>query len=214
MHRKQALLKAIKILEETPGNEDVVEKLQDILSELPLSAWTQKSVIDSIESYAYEHDNTLPSTSELITANKLPSNTQIKYLFKTSSMVSFFNEYFPHLKSKPKQLSKYDGMSKECLINIFKENYERIKNEFDLKTVSNRMYRAYKAENAPCIETVMKKCGCKTYDELLILCGYKRSKKPISVSINATIYTDETEASKYLKKVIDEHQEDSAQKVV
>lgn len=206
MNRKQALIEAIDILSESSENKDIVKKLEEILSELPLSSWTKNSVIDRIETYAAEHNDTLPAVSELTKSNKLPSNTEIKYLFGYSSVIKFFNEYFPHLKIKPQRFSPYYSNDGNYFIETFKENYEIIKEKFSLKTVSARTYRIYRKEKTPTVETIMKKCGCTTYNELLALCGYKKEIPPLYSSVSLSINTEETEASEYIKSILPDYQ--------
>ena len=206
MNRKQALIEAINILSESLENKDIVKKLEEILSELPLSSWTKKSVIDRIETYATEHDDTLPAASELKKSNKLPSNTEIKYLFGQSSMIDFFKTHFPHLKIKPQRFSPYYDNDEDYFINTFKENYEAIREKFSIDTVSVRMYRIYRNDKTLTVETIMKRCKCTTYNELLILCGYKKAIPPLYSSVSVSINTEETEASEYIRSILSDYQ--------
>ena len=202
MTRKQAITMAISILSQKTENDEIVMKLQEILSELPLSTWTRNSIIDSIETYAYEHDNILPSAIELTTENKLPSSTVINKIFGLSSMVLFFKKYFPNFKEKDKSSSPYKGKDKDYFMFIFQENYEYIKHKFDIKYVTAKIYDKYKNTNTPCLNTITRNCNCKSYDELLVLCGYKKNELPIIATIKAS-FNDDRDVE-YIRSIINE----------
>lgn len=190
MTRKQAILQAIEILSQNKENKGIVLKLKEIESELPVPVWTKESIIDAIETYASEHNNTLPQVTDLTNENNLPSNTVIYHKFGISSMDVFLKEYFPHLNPQNKSSSPYRFEDDGYFLNIFKENYERIKNETQEKYVNSKQYNKYRKENTPQIYTIIKKCGCKSYEDLLILCGYKKEKKPLEAVVDIS-YQDE-----------------------
>lgn len=206
MNRKQAILKAIEILSTNPNNNEVTNKLKEIASEMPLSSWTRNSILDSIDTYATEHNNTLPASIELTSSNKLPSNTVIEKIFGTSSMVSFLAENFPQYRMKQAK-SPYDNKPDDFFITTFKQNYERIKNKYNFKYVKSRQYERYRNPNSPCIDTIKRNCNCNSYDDLLILCGYKKKVMPI-VGISHIKVTDDydKEFYDYLKKLNSQHQ--------
>lgn len=195
MNRKQAILHAIEILSQDNKNEQIVEKLQEIYSEMPLSYWTKESIIDSIETYAYEHNDTLPYAHELTSKNNLPSNTVIKQKFGISSMNIFFKRYFPHLKHK----SYHD---KDYYLNIFKKNYFEIQRKLEIKSVNTKQYNEHKNKGAPNYETIVKKCGLTSYSELLTECGLKKPYGQLSVTID--IYSDEDENNEDLKMLLND----------
>lgn len=186
MTRKQAVHRAIQILEGKNECKNIVLKLQEIEEELPLSTWTQSSIIDSIEDYAYNHNNTLPSITEFTSINHLPSNTVIKAKFNISSMQYFLDKYFPHLKKCDKNYSPYKQKTKEYFINIFIENYRRIQSERNIKYVTSKIFDKYKKSNTPHSSTIIKKCECSSYKDLLILSGIRNADKSITSSINVT----------------------------
>lgn len=191
MTRKQAVSKAISILSENKENDKIIEKLQEILSELPMSTWTKKSILDAIENYAIEHHNTLPYEKELTSKNHMPSNTVIHNLFGFSAIREFYGKYFPNYSTKsPRYESPYANLSKEDFQNIFIKNYYRIKSELGVKNVHYRIYDLHKENNTPCVNTIIRNCCCNTYSELLILCGIKRPKKKLETHISIT-YNDD-----------------------
>lgn len=201
MTRKQALEEAIKYLEKDKDNSIVILKLRDIIEELPASHWTEKSIIDAIEQYAYDHNNNLPSVAGLTFTNNLPSNTVIKRIFKISSIDTFFKKYFSHLNEQNKSSSPYRFEKDSYFLDIFKKNYLRIRDELKLKVVDSITYNKYKEKNTPHTTTIIKRCNCKTYNELLILCEYK--KKPASLKTNINIsYNDNEDRNLEFEKIL------------
>lgn len=191
MTRKQAVSEAISILSKDGKNKEIVRKLQEILTELPMSTWTKESILDAIENYAIEHHNTLPYEKELTSKNHMPSNTVIHNLFGFSAIREFYTEYFPNYVTKSMRYeSPYANLSKKDFQNIFIQNYNRIKAELGVKNVYYRVYDLYKENNTPCASTIMRNCYCNTYSELLILCGIKRPKKKLETHISIT-YNDD-----------------------
>lgn len=201
MTRKQAILQAIEQLDKDEKNNSVVEKLKEILEEFPLSVWTQKSIIDTIETYAIEHGNMLPQAKDLTSKNGLPSNTVIFNKFGISSINIFLEKYFPMFNKKCKKYSPYNDKEKEYFVNIFIENYIKIKNKLNLKYVGSKTYDKYKEKNTPHTTTIIKNCNYKSYDELLILCGFKKQKKEIETTISMS-YIDSDDQITELKTLL------------
>lgn len=190
MTRKQAVLEAIEILSQNKENEKITEKLQDILEELPSSSWSQKSIIDAIENYAIEHNNRLPYERELTTENHMPSNTVIYNKFGIKAIREFYAKYFPDFTTKALYGTPYCDLTQEDFKNIFTKNYQRIKNEIQVKNVTNKLYNMYKDAESPCVETIMRNCNCSTYNDLLILCNIKNRNDPLETHLTIT-YNDE-----------------------
>lgn len=206
MNRKQAILKAIEVLSTDSNNSEVIDKLKEVANEMPSSTWTRESILDSIDTYATEHNNTLPGIVELNSSNKLPTDVTIKKFFSTPSIISFWKEYFPQYKMKERK-SPYNNEPNDFFIATFKQNYEKIKNKYDLKYVKYAQYEKYREPNSPCANTIRRNCNCKTYNDLLILCGYKKKSSPV-VSVSHVKVTDEydKEFYDYLKKLNSQHQ--------
>lgn len=191
MTRKQAVLEAITILSQNEENVNIVLKLQDILEELPLSSWTKKSIIDTIENYAIEHDNRLPYERELTTENHMPSNTVIYNKFGIKSLREFYAKHFPDFTAKALYGTPYCDLTQEDFRNIFTKNYNRIKNELQVKNVTNKLYNIYKEEKSPCAETIMRNCNCATYNDILILCNIKNKNEPLETHLTITYNDDD-----------------------
>ena len=202
MTRKQAISRAIDILSQNKENSDIVLKLQELYSEMPLSYWTKDSIIDSIETYALEHDNTLPQAKDLISENKLPSNTVISAKFNMTSMEKFFKKYFPHLNEKNKCNSPYKDKSEDYFIKIFKDNYTRIQKTLGVKVVSAKTYNKNRQKDTPFYGTIVKQCGCSSYEDLLIKFGYKKAHYPISTTLSISYNDKDDYDDNILKDII------------
>lgn len=200
MTRKQAMSEAISILSQDSKNTQIVVKLQEILCELPMSIWTKESILDAIENYAIEHNNTLPYERELTSKNHMPSNTVIYNLFGISAIREFYAKYFSdHLVRPCLKKSPYENYSQEDFVKIFIQNYVRIKQELNVKNVNYRTYDFYKDKNTPCVNTILRNCHCDTYNDLLILCKLKQEKKKLATHIAITYNDDD----KWHKETID-----------
>lgn len=200
MTRKQAIEEAIRQLAVCGQNQEIIEKLQDISQELPLSAWSRKAIIDAIEDYAIAHDNVLPYAKELTSENNLPSSTVIYHKFGVSSIDKFYQKYFPQYTKQCKTCSPYKGCNDMYFIDVFMDNYRRIKKETNIQYIDTRIYNRYKDANSPHLCTIIKKCGCKTYDELLILCRLKEPKKAVEATVSVS-YIDDDERTKELQSL-------------
>ena len=201
MTRKQAVLQAIEQLDKDEENSSIVEKLKEILEELPLSVWTQKSIIDTVETYAIELGNMLPLATDLTSKNGLPSSTVIFNKFVITSMDIFLKEYFPMFNKQCKKHSPYNDKEKEYFVNTFIENYIRIKNKFSLKYIGSKTYDKYKEKNTPHTATIIKNCNCKSYEDLLILCGFQKPKKEIKTTTSIS-YNDSDDQITELKSLL------------
>lgn len=201
MTRRQAILQAIQILSNHPENDEIILKLQEILDELPLVAWTSKSIIDSIEDYAIRHNNILPNSKKLTTYNRLPSNTVIYKIFGLTSINEFYEIYFSKYIHNKIPLSPYVNKDKNYFLNTFKENYKRIKIKNNIKYVGQKMYDENREKGTPLINTILRKLDYISYDDLLIICGYKKRKKEIETKIDIS-YNDSNERNTELISIL------------
>lgn len=195
MTRKQALLQAINILAKKDQScKEIAQKLQELIDENLMPIWTEQSIIDMIENYAIEHNGILPLSEELTTKNNLPSTTAIYHKFNISSIEEFYKKYFSNYKQK-KNSSPYVNKDENYFIEIFKQNYDRIIAKTNAKTVNMRTYNNNRISGTPSIETIIKKLPCNSYNDLLILCGYKKKigiiEPILNVSYNDDMQTDE-----------------------
>lgn len=200
MTRKTALLQAIQILSVDNDNIDITNKLEEIYNEMPLSTWTTKSIIDSIESYAEEHDGFLPYGKELKPGNGLPSKQAIFTRFSVSSIYDFFKQYFPQYRVKNNNNSPYYDKDESFFLDSFKKEYTRIRNSLRLPIVGIKTYNKLKKENTPIAETVMRRCNCKTYTDLLQMCEFKKKTYPTSITVNFSY--DDSEDNTALRDIV------------
>lgn len=190
MTRKQAILQAIQALSKEGDNIDIINKLEEIYNEMPLSRWTKSSILDCVETYAEEHDGMFPYINEFKNVNGLPSTTVIFSKFNISSIDDFYNQYFTHLRHKIGNGSPYRDKEISFFLESFKSEYIRIRDKFNAKVISLYRYNENRSKNTPIAETVMRQCNCDTYAELLDLCGFENAVKPISITIDVS-YSDE-----------------------
>ena len=204
MTRKQALIQAIRILSQNDSNNQIIEKLEDIVDEYPSFTWTNKSILDTIENYALEHNGVLPHSKELTTENGLPSNTVITNKFGFTSMSDFFRTYFPLFKRKDKHInSPYKYKGDDYYLETFIENYTRIQKLLNIQNMNLRTYNQYKENNTPHSYTIIKNCGCKTWEELLVLCGFKKISSPLQACISVN-YNDTNKQNEKLLEILDD----------
>ncbi len=202
MTRKQAVCEAIKILSNNKSDAQIIEKLQDILEELPMCSWTQKSILDTIENYSIEHNGKLPQLSKFTTENNLPSSTAIRSRFNLS-INDLIAKYFPNLQKTSCFYSPYKECDEEYFKAIFISNYTRIQKEKQIKNVHYKTYNKYREQGTPNSATIMKKCNCKTYCELLIFCDLRTPKKDIEITYNVS-FNDEDDSNSELISMINE----------
>lgn len=197
--RREALKQAVCILKQNGADPDIIKTLAEIENELPFCQWTKESILDAIRDYSYRHGGILPHTKELVKENRLPSNTVIENLFGYSSVSRFYDVFFPDMARKNKTSSPYENTDSNILLDIFKENYSAIKEEQGLKYVPYSVYYKARKQGSPVPETIMKRFGCDTYRDLLLLCGFLKKPEALTVSVSVT---DSGEDPEHLKDFI------------
>lgn len=201
MTRKQALLQAINILSKKHEFEEITQKLQELIDENLTPTWTKKAIIDAIKNYAIEHDDILPHTKNLTKENNLPSNTVIYNKFGTSSIEAFYKEYFPGYKQK-KNSSPYTHKHENYFIEVFKQNYESIILETNSRYINKQTYNKKRKLGTPVAETIIRNLSsCNSYNDLLILCGYKRKLGEIEPILNVS-YNDDVQRNEDILSII------------
>ena len=101
MTRKQAVLQAIEHLKSIKNiDNEIITHLEDLSDELPLTKWTKKRVLDTIDEFFFKY-GWLPVASDFKSCKEhLPSITVINYLFGTKSIENLYSQYFVDDKYK------------------------------------------------------------------------------------------------------------------
>lgn len=167
MTRKEALLHAIDIISNistTHNNMLIIEKLQEIIADLPLNMWTESAIHDAIQQWAIDNGR-YPMVSDF-KSRYLPSHPSVKNRFGMT-LGDFLAKYYPQSKPRcktPKYRYKTKYEWKEIFINEYKRINPHSCNEFDKK----------RSAGVPMWITIAKMFGLCTWKELLALCGIKK----------------------------------------
>ena len=99
MTRKEALLKAIEILEKSKEEEkeDVIKGLKLCVSELPFTKWSEEAIFDACDQYCKDHNRTYLILADFTNAG-LPAHPTIKNRFGITAR-EFRDKYYPIPKS-------------------------------------------------------------------------------------------------------------------
>ena len=92
------------------------------------------------------------------------------------------------------------------LIDVFRKNYSAIQASLSRKHISFKAYDANREKGSPTLDTILRRCGFKSYHELLLLCGYEKEKSAISISYSVS-YNDTEDSTKLLTEIIRGHNE-------
>ena len=135
MTRKTALLKALELLSKRKGTEEIREKLEDLLEELHLTHWSEKSIKDRCEQFI-EEEKRNPTLSDF-RKKGMPPHTVIKQKFGIS-LQDWLDENYPTPKIDKTILQKE-------YTKIFIKEYKKIKpqtaSEFDERKTNSKTWR-------------------------------------------------------------------------
>lgn len=92
MTRKTALLQAISQLSGDQKNTEICEKLSDILEDMPLTNWTDKTIRDRIEQF-YEDEGRYPTTTDF-KKKGMPPHPVFKHRYKVN-LSQWLQENYP-----------------------------------------------------------------------------------------------------------------------
>ena len=170
MTRKDALNYAISTIMGVDGDKQAVNRLNEMLSELPFSHWTKESILDACAQWLKERGY-LPSISRLDQIPTLPSHTAIKTHF-SMTYSEFLNRFF----ANPNEvyIPQFGSKSTTQWLDIFRAEYLRIKPtsqiEFDKK----------RNTHVPCCATFVRRFSPdKKYSTLTAMLGlptYERNR--------------------------------------
>ena len=186
MTRKTAVHKAIEQLKGIEGNEEIIEKLEDLADELPITHWTDKSIRDRVEQFAEENGRN-PTVSDF-RKKGMPPHPVIKQKYKIT-LAEWLEENYPTYRPTTQEL-------KHQYIEEFIKEYDRIKPR------SADDYEAKRSRNVKCWQTVRARCGLTSWRSLLSYLGLPsysnvpREYKPIEFDVTVT-----TDLDDYLEKL-------------
>ena len=161
MTRKQAVLKAISILEKKKENNEIVEKLKGICNELPLTKWNEENIFDAFQQYIIDNNET-PCSDDL--CGKLPAKDTLKKVCKVNTLSEYLKKNFPNDYNEKKGRSPYWKYTPKICKECFVRNYNAINNGM---YVSLAEYNSNKEPGTPNANFFMKHLKCSTYRGLL-----------------------------------------------
>jgi len=170
MTRKQALETALSLMEQKPEFSETAAVLREIIAELPLTGWSEKTIRDSVEQFIADHGR-IPFPSDF-GRRSLPPHTVIKNRYRMTCG-EWLRIYYP--SSEPEK-------KREVLTRKFTEEYRRI------GPVSAREFDRLRNPSVPCSATVCRQHGNIRWSELLKILqltppGMRRSQKGNAVSV-------------------------------
>lgn len=179
MTRKQALMRVCKILNTYEQTEEIAEirvKVQEIIKELPFTAWSESTIFDTIDQWIIENDK-IPSTRDL-TKKGLPPVPVIKNRFKMLAR-EFLDTYYPKVEPLCKS-ERYGYRTKEDWLIDFKKQFESIKPQ------SASEYNKHRSQGSPTWFTIASICGLSKWNDLLRYCNLHRAEKDHQTSRKAS----------------------------
>ena len=116
MTRKTALKQAIYILSRDNRNKEICEKIQELMDELPIIHWSDKSIRDRVEQFI-EDEGRIPTVTDFRRAG-MPPHPVIKQKYKIT-LSEWLNQNYPVQKPTFEELKlKYT--------NEFIKDYNKI----------------------------------------------------------------------------------------
>ena len=157
----QALNIAITAIQQLPDNETnriAITKLKNLKKQDRYIHWTKEMVFEVLDKWQEEHG--LPPTTTILGEPDMPHLLTIQKLFNMKAS-AFLNLYYPREKYKTKQTSPFHLYDKEDWLQIFAEQYDKI------KPSSCKEYNVLRDEKTPTWETIAKHLGYSTWTELI-----------------------------------------------
>lgn len=180
MTRKTALNQAIYILSQLEGNEEIIEKLQDLLEELPIIHWSDKSIHDRVQQFI-EDEGRNPTASDF-RKKGMPPHPVIKQKYKIT-LAEWLEQNYPTTKPSFEEL-------REMHTKKFIEDYNRIKPKSQDEFNKNR------TKGTPSWITVAKYYDIKSWRTLIKRLGLPfhfelaRDRTPVTFKVNITTDLD------------------------
>ena len=178
MTRKNALNKAIQVLSLSEGNEEIIEKLQDLLEEIPLIHWSDKSIHDRVQQFA-EEEGRNPTASDF-RKKGMPPHPVFKQKYGIN-LSKWLERYYPTHRPTPEELEK--EYSEE-----FIKEYSRIKPR------SADEYEVKRSRGTKSWQTVRSHCNQTSWRGLIRYLGlpfyFNMAKDHVPMEFDYSISTD------------------------
>jgi hypothetical protein len=159
MTRKQALYAAIQVLED----KEVIEKLNEIIGDMPLTGWSERTIFDTIDQFII--DNGRAPTATDFKKKGLPPHPVIKLRFGIN-LKEFLNKYYP--RKRLCSSTPYSHKTKEQWLEHFLIDYEK------QKPRSAEEYNKHREEQTPTWATIARMYNISTWLEWIKFCDVKR----------------------------------------
>ena len=171
LSRRQAVPKAIELLQCLPQTEEVVAVIQALKKyhSTPLARWDVPSVYEALDEWSRKHEGKAPSTKECDSYKELPSHGVFEKLFHKSAK-EFLNEYYGEMEyvriGKCRSVCINDQYD---FLEIFRKEFERIRPR------TSKIYDAKRNVDTPAWQTIARRCGISSWSELVTLSGVEAS---------------------------------------
>lgn len=179
MTRKQALSVAIDHirLSDIPNKEEVITALELCASELPMTHWSQASIMDACQQFLIDNNAQTLTVTDFEKHACLPTHTAIQRTYHMSA-AQFRDRFFPP------PLPTHKGRSAEEWTRLFIRSYRR------LKPSSGDAYNVRRDPKTPTWNTIAKWNNLSTWGDLLTFCKLRtHSRIPKIKPVEATLAT-------------------------
>jgi len=151
MTRKQALCKALEVVDD----KEVIRKINEILEDMPFTRWSERTIFDTIDQFVLDRGRN-PTATDFIPKG-MPPHPVIKLRFGIT-LKEFLEKYYPQPK-----------IDRDEYKRLFISEYERIKPRGACDFNENR------ANGVPTWGTFAKMFGISRWLEWIEFCGLERS---------------------------------------
>jgi hypothetical protein len=156
MTRKQALYRALQVLED----EEAKEKIKEIISDMPFTGWSERTIFDTIDQFII--DNKRVPTATDFKKKGLPPHPVIKLRFGIE-LKEFLSKYYP--VERLCDSKDYYHKTKEQWQEIFISEYKK------LKPHSAEEYNEHREKKTPTWATIAKMFNITKWIEWIDFCG-------------------------------------------
>ena len=183
MTRKQVLHRVLEIV----TDEEIRVKIAEIIDELPLTGWSEKTIFDTINQFIVENGRA-PSLTDF-KSKGLPPHPVIKLRFGMT-LREFMNTYYPKSNLCSSKIYRYK--TKEEWKQIFLNEY------FEKKPLSANEYNRIREVGTPSWATVAKMFGVTGWLKWLEFCEIapctmcrkqeKGNEKLVAISVTSEVH--------------------------